>query len=71
MILSVPALDQRRRPDLPAVSHDFALRGANFARIAPDFTRVYQWVVGGVSQMVAVKYHQQVDDRKRTAKMHR
>ena len=41
MILPSQALHQHCRHCLPAVSHDFALRGANFAGIGADFARVY------------------------------
>jgi hypothetical protein len=41
VILPSQALHQHCRHFLPAVSYDFALRGANFAGIGADFARVY------------------------------
>ena len=41
MILPAQARHQHRRHCLPAVSHDFALRGAIFSGSGADFPRVY------------------------------
>lgn len=41
MILPSQALHQHRQHCLSAVSHDFALLGANFARIGTDFAHAY------------------------------